>query len=309
MGIDGVEHEFIDDFGQLCPVGQTRKLARVFVNGFKGVIEWDLGVDVLVGPSGFSAADATFEGEHFVLRRRGAVAKELVGDVGVWTACADAEYPIDVERGAWTVRGVGHVGNGNVTFDTRLWNGFAHGGKSKPVGHHGDFTIGEGEATFYGVEVAGFWMDGVFVVEDVAIKGECVNGLRGVEGHAMGGIEEFPAACPKLNAKIVNGIVPIGVGGKDGAVEVLLGTGKKLCDLDKRIPRLGNLKGVAKLFLIGRLFCGIVKKVFAINETLGAVVIGQSDDAVVEGLKAKQGVCPALWIIIGWRVLNVGLDI
>lgn len=45
IGVDGVEHELIYDFSQLCPVGEAGEFSGVFMNGFEHVIEGNGGVD------------------------------------------------------------------------------------------------------------------------------------------------------------------------------------------------------------------------------------------------------------------------
>lgn len=86
VGIDGVEHELVDDLGQLCPVGEAWQFEGIFVKGFEHVVERDSGVDFRVSPCRHATTDAAFEGEQFVLVGRRAVAKECVGNVAVWAA-------------------------------------------------------------------------------------------------------------------------------------------------------------------------------------------------------------------------------
>ena len=86
MGIDGVEHELVDDFGQLCPVDEAWQFEGIFVKGFEHVVERDGSVDFRVCPCRLATTDAACQGEQFVLGGRRAVAKESIGHVAVWAA-------------------------------------------------------------------------------------------------------------------------------------------------------------------------------------------------------------------------------
>ena len=58
----------------------------------------------------------------------------------------------------------------NLALHFGFSDGFGHAGKAKPINHHGHLAIGKGQARFDRVKLSGLGVDGLLIIEDMAVK-------------------------------------------------------------------------------------------------------------------------------------------
>ena len=87
---------------------------------------------------------------------------------------------------------------------------------------------------------------------------------------------------------VVDGVVAVRIGCEDRAVEILVRALEEARNLLERFPGLGNAPRLAVLSEIADLLVRVVKGIGAIDQTLGAVVVGQAEHHIVELVHLEQ---------------------
>src|SRR6266568_5811295 len=123
------------------------------------------------------------------------------------------------------------------------------------------------------------------------------------------GIEQFAAAAPKLNREVVECIVPIREGSKNGSVKTGRGVGEKARCLLEFFPGSGRGEFAKELRTEGGATFGIGKEVASVDEALRAVVPGQRGEMLAEDEWLDERTRPSLRPVVNRDVLLPGVQV
>src|ERR1700739_1256741 len=111
-----------------------------------------------------------------------------------------------------------------------------------------------------------------FITNDPTVEVEGSRSFWRDEARRPGGIQQFTASTPKLQSKIVEGVVTIGECCKDCSIEARIRIGEKACDLFELRPRGWRSGFATELCLERSTSVEIAEKISAKDQAFGAVV-------------------------------------